>query len=265
MYQQAQKETMYYSYNPQPPQLTPLAGYLGPHEMYPTSFPYPFMYHQPYLKPSYSYPSPMPLREVNKNVMQAPEELDFRKPIAQDSQSKLKVFEKPRTEQFEAWDSSRDLKSIPKFEDLLDIERLERMIYDDVDNNRSNMKANHESLPLDKRSVHLTEERTLPSSARGREMNNAVDKSSLRLEDASSTQVESIYQKKPARLSPNPNGAAQLQAEIFPSKKHVKSSPTLALEREQQDIPRPEPRRRENKEAQAPLQVVSFFSFKDQR
>lgn len=259
MYQQAQKETMYYPFNPQPPPLTQISPYLGPHEMYPMAFPYPVMYQQPYPKPSYSYISPMPLREVNKNLAHTSglEEPSFKNHIAHDTHAKSKPFGKLKAEQFDQMDnnvSACDMKGIPKFEDLLDIERLEKLIYDDVDSNRCSKKTNQESSSRDKRQTQSTIERMPYSLRKGVEVNNSVEKPSLKVEEALVPQVESIHNKKSARLSPNPSGSTTtIKTENALSKKHAKlSSSPLSQEREQYV-----PRRSENKEALIPAGVGS--------
>ena len=61
MYQNAQKENFVYNYN----STTPLGGYLGPHEMYPSAFPYQMMYpQQQCVKPPYNYSMPSEQREM---------------------------------------------------------------------------------------------------------------------------------------------------------------------------------------------------------
>ena len=162
MYQNAQKENFVYNYN----STTPLGGYLGPHEMYPSAFPYQMMYpQQQCVKPPYNYSMPSEQREMYlpKTLpmpMEEPTPVNY--PTALFDSRNLEGQNTP--ESFEVWNNSfsRDVKSIPKFDSLLDIDRLEQICYDDVDN--CPVRSNAEKLKDSRNRRPNKDEKTVQSS-----------------------------------------------------------------------------------------------------
>jgi hypothetical protein len=138
MYQQAQKENMAHSNYNTPASLNPYMplSNIGPHEIYPRNFPYQVTY-QPITKPIYnSYPYPIESRD-----MYLPKTLPMEDyPVSYATQQPdIKNFQQHVSESFEIWNkaANREVKSVPKFDSLLDIDRLEQLCYDDVDNSRT--------------------------------------------------------------------------------------------------------------------------------
>lgn len=129
MYQNAQKDTFNYSYNAP----TTIASYLGPHEVYPNPFPYQMMYQQ-CLKPSYNIPLTAEQREMYLPKTLPVGESNFNH--CPSSSLDSRNLEGHAQETFDVWNNTfaREMKSVPKFDSLLDIDRLEQLCYDDVDN-----------------------------------------------------------------------------------------------------------------------------------
>lgn len=129
MYQHAQKENYNYGYNAP----TAVNSYLAPHEMYPNPFPYQMIYQQ-CPKPVYNYSLPAEQKELY-----LPKTLPVEEPNSSHyptTSIDSRALEKNIQESFDVWNNTlaRELKSVPKFESLLDIDRLEQLCYDDVDN-----------------------------------------------------------------------------------------------------------------------------------
>ena len=159
MYQNAQKENLYH-YNPP----TPVTSYLGPHEMYPSSFPFQIMYQQ-YAKPAYNYSLSAEQKEIY-----LPKTLPVEEPTSipgnyqtRSLESKSSIEGQGIQETFDVWNNSfvREMKSIPKFDSLLDIDRLEQLCYDDVDSCPSSSTTVDRS--KDNRVNKLKEEKNVPN------------------------------------------------------------------------------------------------------
>ena len=178
MYQQAQKENMA-AYNA-PASLSPYMplSNIGPHEMYPTNFPYQLTY-QPVAKSIYnSYPYPSDNRGMYLPKTLPMEERDFPLNYQTTQAAEMKSLDKHVPESFEVWNKSanREVKSVPKFDSLLDIDRLEQLCYDDVDNNRTSSNEK----PLTKESLNKKQEKALPAPLplpRSPDRKNTIDKS----------------------------------------------------------------------------------------
>lgn len=217
-YQNAQKENMTYNYNLP----TPVGAYLGPHEMYPSTFPYQMMYpnQQQCVKPSYNY-------SMEQREMYLPKTLPMEEPPPASHPATLldaRSFGGQNTpESFEVWNNSfvRDMKSIPKFDSLLDIDRLEQICYDDVDNctiskntemqkdNRTR-KTKEEKIvqPSMKDMLNGSFDRTPEKAAVGygsfeRREKNAVGYSNYERTPEKTTMGSKITSKLPSSSSPN--------------------------------------------------------------
>ncbi|XP_032786556.2 LOW QUALITY PROTEIN: uncharacterized protein LOC116923801 [Daphnia magna] len=157
MYQSAQKES-HYNFNPPAP--TP--SYLGPHEMYPSAFPCQMMYQQ-YVKPAFNYSLSAEQKELYlpKTLPQSNSTNNTARSLEPRSLEGQKMHET-----FEVWNNSfaREMKSIPKFDSLLDIDRLEQLCYDEVDNISPSSTA-IERLKED-RGYKQKEEKNSPSAIR---------------------------------------------------------------------------------------------------
>ena len=159
MYQQAQKENMAHSNYNNPAAINPYMplNNIGPHEIYPSNFPYQVTY-QPIAKPIYNtYPYP-----VENRGMYLPKTLpmeDYSVSYAT-PQPDVANFEQHVPESFEIWNktANREVRSVPKFDSLLDIDRLEQLCYDDVDNSRTNSAEK----PLTKDNLIAKPEKVLP-------------------------------------------------------------------------------------------------------
>lgn len=170
MYQNAQKDSlMSYGYTNTAP-----TTYLGPHEIYPNPFPYQMMYQQ-CVKPTYPHttdqretylPKTLPMEDYAAKCYSA-------KPIESRNVERLSHPQ----ETFDVWNNSlaREMKSIPKFDSLLDIDRLEQLCYEDVVDSCPKIsvvdrqKENKTQPPRDEKSSHssfdrLVEKNVLRSS-----------------------------------------------------------------------------------------------------
>ena len=163
MYQNAQKEN-HYNFNPQP---APVTSYLGPHEMYPSAFPFQMMYQQ-YPKPAYNYSLSTEQRDMYlpKTLPAAEESASISNNYQPRSLESKSIEGQGIPETFDVWNNSfvREMKSIPKFDSLLDIDRLEQLCYDDVDNCPSSSITAERS--KDNRVNKLKEEKNVPSSVK---------------------------------------------------------------------------------------------------
>nr|CAH0108682.1 unnamed protein product [Daphnia galeata] len=163
MYQNAQKEN-HYNFNPQP---APVTSYLGPHEMYPSAFPFQMMYQQ-YAKPAYNYSLSTEQRDMYlpKTLPAAEESASISSNYQPRSLESKSIEGQGIPETFDVWNNSfvREMKSIPKFDSLLDIDRLEQLCYDDVDNCPSSSITAERS--KDNRVNKLKEEKNVPSSVK---------------------------------------------------------------------------------------------------
>ena len=134
MYQHAQKDNMAYNFNIP----APVSPYLGPHEMYPSAFPYQMIYQQCVKPTPYIYSSP----SMRQNEIYLPKTLPGEETKLNSCSSGVIDARSPEDpnfqESFDVWNNTHDVKSIPKFESLLDMDRLEQLCYDDVDNFKSN-------------------------------------------------------------------------------------------------------------------------------
>lgn len=135
--------------NPAPP---PVSPYLGPHEIYPNTFPaYPYHQHpqqpplppaQPQMRPTYAYSYQ---HAQHREMNYLPKTLPMEDPDSLSLLDSKSLEEQHRLipEPFEVWNNNNvhlAMKSVPKFDSLLDIDRLEQLCYDEVDMTRKGLQ-----------------------------------------------------------------------------------------------------------------------------
>lgn len=200
MYQTAQKES-HYNFNP----AAPAPSYLRPHEMYPSAFPYQMMYQQ-YAKPAFSYSLSAEQKELYlpKTLPQSNSTNNTTRSLEPRSLEGQKMHET-----FEVWNNSlaREMKSIPKFDSLLDIDRLEQLCYDEVDNISANSGATIER-PKEDRGYKQKEEKYFPSAIKDLPNGNIS-------RTPEKVAVGSLKNTNVQTSGSSPNGARPKEATLF--------------------------------------------------
>ena len=241
MYQQAQKESQQMAYAYSTPVTAPPAYALGPHEVYPTVYHHPYHQYQhqhhhhhhmqqqqQQTRPVYAYsyqaehrghattsaylPKTLPGLEmpVNSTVPQPLSTTKSNHRAEEPKQSSHTV-----REPFEVWNNNNNgapvMKSVPKFDSLLDIDRLEQLCYDEVDTRQSKaeIKMTTSSKETHRTRNHTKETTTTTamSSSKSQIVINPVSEKTSRV--ATKTAVASTTGARPKENShPPSNGTA---------------------------------------------------------
>lgn len=216
MYQQAQKESQQMAYACTTPAAAPTMSNpyaLGPHEIYPTSYHHPYhqyhhshhhhqqQQHQQPMRPVYAYsyqaehqphhrgtamaaylPKTLPGIEMPANA--ALPSLDAKSNFREEPKSR------PVPEPFEVWNNNGApvMKSVPKFDSLLDIDRLEQLCYDEVDTRQSQAETTKQA----QRSPNSNKETTSNASKASTASSGTVQDKSSRATTSSTSAVKTL-------------------------------------------------------------------------
>ena len=219
-YQRAQKENLY-NFNPP----APVTSYLGPHEMYPSAFPFQMMYQQ-YAQPTYNYSLSAEQKELYLPKTLPVEEQAISCNYQTRSIESKSIEGQGIPETFDVWNNSfvREMKTIPKFDSLLDIDRLEQLCYDDVDSSTT-------ARSKDTRENKRREEKNIPFSVKEMFDGN-YDRIPEKTVEVSSSKMPSKLQNFTSGSSPigaRPKEYAAAQMNGRPSKQNSNSTKVINL------------------------------------